>query len=182
MKSVFKLGGTLILNQFIADIACAMCILPFPMIFGKDSVTTYVLFLILDMFFFYYISYHSAYKVGFHDVSRHSSEQYDRGYLGRGLLAAIAGAAPSLLMLLVYLIGHIGNIVQIKSALYVFRMWNLYAYWPLSQLIPNHVVWICVICLLTQMVFPFIGYVCGCKGIVFSQIVKDKLSSLSKHK
>lgn len=182
MKPVFKLSGTLLLNQFIADIACCMCIIPFPFVFGQNSLLTYVLFLILNVFFYYYISYHGAYKAGFHDVSRHSSEAYDQGYLLRGLLGAVLGAVPSLLMLLVWAVGHFGGVLYLKSGLYVFTMWNLFGYWPLQHIIPNHPVLICLVCLAMQILFPFIGYISGCKGIVYSQKLKDAFGRYSSHK
>ncbi|MBQ6946917.1 MAG: hypothetical protein IJN42_02625 [Clostridia bacterium] len=180
MKLVLKLSGTLLLNQFIANIACCMCVIPFPFVFG-EAFLTYVLFLALDVFFFYYISYHGAYKSGFHDVSRHSSSEYDRGYLGRGLLASLLGATPSILMLLVWGIGYIGDFVYLKSGLYVFSIWNLFGYWPLSHIIPNHMAINCALCLLMQIAFPFIGYVCGYKGIVFTQRIKDAFKQRSEH-
>lgn len=171
----------MLLNQFLANIACGMCIIPFPFIFG-NTLLTYILFIALNTFFFYYISYHGAYKTGFHDVSRRSSKEYDRGYLKRGLLATLIAAAPSIIMLLMWLLGRAFDIVFLKSALYPLTMWNLFGTWPLRQIIPNHILATVLICIAMQILFPLVGYISGYKGIIYTQKLKDAFASFTAHK
>lgn len=168
MKPAFKLSLTLLLNQFLADIASGMCVIAFPFMFG-DTVFCYVIYTAFMMFFFYYISYHGAYRVGFHDISRHSSEQYDRGYIKRGITASAIALSPSLLMFILLWIGRTCKIVVLQTLQMPLAMWCLYGFWPISKLIPNHMMLSFAICLLVQFVFPLIGYFCGYRGIVFSQ-------------
>ncbi len=174
MKPVFKLSGSLILNQFLADIACGMCVFPFPMLFS-DSLFTYLLFSAFIIFFFYYISYHGAYKVGFHDVGRHSSEQYDKGYLKRGVLASLIAASPTILMFVLWKIGAAFNIMILKALQFPLFLWTMYGYWPLSHIFPNHITTCFLLCIAMQLIFPMIGYVSGYKGIVYTQKIKDAL-------
>lgn len=180
MKSVFKLSGTLLLNQFLADIACGMCVIPFPFMFG-DTVFAYVLYTVFMLFFFYYISYHGAYKVGLHDISRHSSKEYDKGYIKRGFLAVFFALLPSLIMFILWFIGRSFNFLPLKALQFPLCLWCLYGFWPLSKLLPNHMFLCFLICLLVQLVFPLIGYYSGYRGIVYSQKVLDFLGKDKKH-
>lgn len=181
MKPIWKLSCTLIFNQFLANIACAMCVIPFPFMFG-DSLFTYTLFAALMFFFFYYISYHGAYKVGFHDVGRHSSKEYDAGYLFRGILASLLAALPSIIMFFLWLIGRTFGIVALHSFQFPMFLWNMFGYWPVSHIIPNHITLVFVICIVTQILFPFIGYISGYKGIVYSLRIKEAFLNTTKHK
>lgn len=166
MKQTLKLSGTLLLNQFLADIACAMCVIPFPFMFG-DNLVTYILFAVFIGFFFYYISYHGAYKVGFHDVGRRSSVEYDKGYLKRGLTATFLAAAPSILMFILFIIGKYCGIVSLSAIQFPLLLWSLFGYWPLVHIFPNHIVTVFVLCILMQIIFPMVGYISGYKGIVY---------------
>lgn len=181
MKPVFKLSGTLILNQFLANIACGMCIIPFPFVLG-NQLLTYILFLSLNFFFYYYISYHGAYKAGFHDVNRHSSEAYDNSYIKRGLLATLIAASPSIILLILWLIGRLINNGALKSSLYLLTMWNLFGSWPLRQIMPNHIFVDIIICIAVQIIFPMIGYISGYKGISYTQKIRDTINTYTKHK
>ncbi len=181
MKPVYKLSGTLLLNQFLADIACGMCVIPFPLMFG-DTLFTYILYAALMMFFFYYISYHGAYKVGFHDVGRRSSAAYDRAYLRRGLIACLLAASPSIVMFVLWKIGKIFGILWLQTLQFPLFLWTLYGYWPISHIIPNHITATFLICIILQIIFPMIGYISGYKGIVYSQKIMDKINGMSKHK
>ena len=178
MKPVLKLSGTLLLNQFLANIACGVCVIPFPFFFGERRFT-YVLFLALDLFFFYYISYHGAYKSGFHDVSRHSSVEYDRGFIKRGLLASFFAALPSILMFILWFIGRKLAI----NALLFFQVplfyWGLFGSWPLVHLMPNHMASVFALTILAQLVFPLVGYFSGYKGIVYRDALM-RLTGLKK--
>ena len=166
MKQILKLSGTLLLNQFLADIACGVCVIPFPFFFGENPFT-YVLFLLLEVFFFYYISYHGAYKYGFHDVARHSSAEYDKGYIKRGIVASLCAAAPSILM---WILWYIGKTFAIEGLLF-FQIplfyWGLFGSWPLVHLIPNHLASVFGLTILVQFLFPLVGYYSGYKGIVY---------------
>lgn len=181
MKPIYKLSGTLLLNQFLADIACGMCVIPFPFMFG-DSLFTYILFAALMIFFFYYISYHGAYKVGFHDVGRRSSKEYDRGYLKRGLLASLLAASPSIIMFLLWKIGKIFGLIWLQTLQFPLFLWTMYGYWPISHIIPNHITITFLLCILMQIVFPMIGYISGYKGIVYTQKIKAAFATKSQHK
>lgn len=180
MKSVFKLSGTLLLNQFLANIACAMCVIPFPFMF-HETLFTYILFTMLMIFFFYYISYHGAYKVGFHDISRHSNKEYDRGYLKRGVIASLIAASPSLIMFILWYIGREFGIVVLHSFQVPLFLWNMFGYWPIIHIIPNHIMSTFLICIAVQLFFPLVGYISGYKGIVYSQKIKDAFLNQSKH-
>ncbi len=180
MKPVLKLSGTLLLNQFLANIACAMCVIPFPFMFG-ESLFTYTLFTALIMFFFYYISYHGAYKVGFHDVSRRSSKEYDKGYLKRGIIAALLAASPSILMFVLWYIGRAFGIVALHSLQVPLFLWNMFGYWPITHIIPNHIASTFLICIAVQILFPLVGYISGYKGIVYSLKIKDAFLNRTKH-
>lgn len=180
MKPVLKLSGTLLLNQFLANIASAMCVIPFPMVFG-DSVFTYSLYTALMLFFFYYISYHGAYKVGFHDVGRHSSNEYDKGYLGRGILAALFGAAPSIIMFIIWRLGKSFGIIALQALQFPLFLWNMFGYWPISHIIPNHMTATFLICIAVQIIFPLIGYISGYKGMDYSLKIKETILKLTKH-
>lgn len=172
MKPVLKLSGSLLLNQFLADIASAMCVIPFPFMFD-DTLFAYILYTAFMVFFFYYISYHGAYKVGFHDVGRHSSEEYDKGYLGRGVLAALLAAAPSILMFILWKIGKMLGIVVLQTLQFPLFLWSMYGYWPLSHIWPNHITLVFLLCIAMQIIFPLIGYISGYKGIVYSHHIRD---------
>jgi len=181
MKPVLKLSGTLLLNQFLADIACAMCVIPFPFMFG-ESLFTYSLFTALIMFFFYYISYHGAYKVGFHDISRRSSKEYDKGYLKRGITAALIAALPSILMFILWFIGREFDIIALHSLQVPLFLWNMFGYWPIIHIIPNHIFCTFLICIIVQIIFPLVGYISGYNGIVYSLKIKDAFLNQRKHK
>lgn len=166
MKRIFKLSGTLLFNQFIADIAGGMCVISLPFMFGQ-TMFTYILNLSLLVFFFYYISYNGAYKDGFHDIGKHSSDRYDNGFVRRGLLASFIAASPSIIMFLLWLIGKKFGIPALYALQFPLSLWSWFSFWPLQHIFPNHLASCYLITIAMQLIFPVIGYCCGYKGIVF---------------
>lgn len=181
MKPVWKLSATLLLNQFLADIACGMCAIPFPFMFG-ESKFTYILLILFIGFFFYYISYHGAYKVGFHDESKHSSNLYDKGYIKRGFLASLIAAAPTILLFVLWYIGKSFGIAILHALQMPLFFWTLYGSWPITNLIPNHMATAFLICMAVQLVFPLIGYYSGYRGIVYSDYILKWIGLDKKNK
>ncbi len=181
MKPIFKLSVTLLFNQFIADIASAMCVISFPFLFG-ESQGTYILFAAVTLFFYYYISYHGAYKTGFHDISRHSSQQYDKGYVRRGFLSSLIAALPSIVMFALWYIGKTFSLNALKAFVFPLTLWCHYGAWPLLKIFPNHMAFVFLICIATQILFPLVGYISGYKGIVYLQRIKDAFFSTQKNK
>ena len=163
MKHLFKAVGSLFLDQIVADISAAMLVLSVAVIF-KNSLTGYILAFIISFLLFTYTAYRSGFKSGMNDTRRVPKDPNYRGYLYRG---AVEGALSAIPLLIIYLLYKFGNLWW---AWLGFRLANMYWYWPLSGIFPNHQPLIMLLAFAPMIIIPWLGYIAGYKSFILSDV------------
>ncbi len=163
MKHLFKGVGSLLLDQVVANISAAMLVLTVSVIF-KNSLLGYTLAFGITMLLYSYCAYRSGFKSGIRDPRRVPKDPHYRGYLYRG---AVEGAFAAVPLLLIYLLYQFG---KFWWAWLGFRLADMYWYWPLAGMFPNHQPLIMALAFLPMILFPWLGYIAGYKNFILSDV------------
>lgn len=175
MKHFLKLCGSLLIDQFIGCISGFMLILCVASLFN-NSLTGYLLAFCICFGFFVYISYHSAFKSGFHDSHRAIKDAAYRGYLYKGAAAGILSAVPVMVLYVIYKISGLG----ILGVYYMIA--NMYWTWPMINIFPNHQPTVMPLVALPLVIIPWLGYIAGYKNFMFTDLFMKLYQKLTNQK
>ncbi len=163
MKHFFKGVGSLLLDQVVANISAAMLVLSVSVIF-KNSLPGYVLALCITMLLYGYCAYRSGYKSGNRDPRRVPKDPKYGGFLYLGAAEGVIAALPLFVIYLLYQIG------KFWWAWLGFRLADMYWFWPLAGIFPNHQPLIMALAFIPMILFPWLGYIAGYKNFILSDV------------
>lgn len=163
MKHIFKLTGSLILDQFVGIISGCMMVLPVVLLNQsviKNGLYGYLLAFIVCFGFYTYTTYRSAFQSGFRDHHRIIKDKKYRGYWYKGLIGGLIAMIPLLVIYIFYRITGAGII-----AVY-FQMADMYWTWPMINILPNHKQLVMILAFVPMIIIPWIGYIAGYKNFL----------------
>lgn len=173
MKHLFKLAGSLLLDQFVGIISAFMLVLCVAGIF-KNSLTGYALAFCICFGFYVYVTYNSAFKSGFHDSHRAIKDRQYKGYWYKGGIAGAISALPLFVIYVVYQITGAGIV-----AVY-YMIADMYWTWPMCCMFPNHRQAVIALAFVPIVVIPWIGYIAGYKNFMITDVVMKLYKKLAE--
>ena len=159
MKHLFKLVGSLLLDQAVGIIGGSMMVLCVSTFFN-NSFWGYFLAFIFAFGFYAYVTYNSAFKGGFRDPHRIRREEGYYGFLFKGALAGILSIIPLLGLFIYYVVSK-----RPEWAFY-YMIADMYWTWPLTGIFKSHQTLIMATTFLPSVIIPWIGYIAGYRNFL----------------
>jgi len=171
MKKILKGVVGLILDQFVGVISASMLVLCVAQFFA-NSLTGFALAFCVCFGFYAYTTYVTAFKCGFRDSHRIAKDESYRGFMYKGAILGALAAVPLFVVTIIYFF------FTKVAYLAVFFM-DMYWYWPLSHIFPNHKPEIMILAFIPMILIPWIAYIAGYKNFMISDIILKKFKQMS---
>ena len=171
MKKILKGAGGLLLDQFIGVVSAFMLVLCVAQFFG-NSLSGYTLAFCVCFGFYAYTTYVTAFKCGFRDSHRIQKDSSYRAFMYKGAIIGGLASVPLLIVTLIYFF-------ITKAAYLAFFFMNMYWFWPLGNIFPNHRPELMILAYIPMILIPWIAYIAGYKNFMISDIILKKIKSMS---
>ncbi len=171
MKKILKAAGGLILDQFIGVVSAFMLVLCVAQFFS-NSMSGYMVAFCVCFGFYAYTTYVTAFKSGFRDSHRIAKDPDYRGFMYKGALIGALAAIPLFIVAVIYFFFT-------KAAALAFFFVNMYWYWPLGNIFPNHRTELMILAFVPMILIPWIAYIAGYKNFMVSDIILKQFKKMS---
>ena len=164
MKHILKLSLSLLMDQFVGIISGFMLVLCVSALF-QNSLSGFFLAFCVCFGFYYFVTYNSAFKSGFHDKHRIVKDQSYKGYLYKGLIAAVIAALPLVCLFILC------RITKATILVLYYMIFNMYWSWPMMNMFPNHLNLVMILAFVPMIVIPWCAYIAGYHNFMISDVI-----------